>query len=101
LRKEPVYLHRDDLHLGGTLTALAGSPDSRRTCVGRGLSTDQFRENLAVLGAEPGSGTVLDRRLLPDSDAPSRVLPLPNPRGVGAVAGGAHRSVPVILSGTG
>lgn len=70
---DPVYVRRDDLHLGYTISALTAAPDGRRLYVGRGLSDDQARENLAVLAVEEATGTVLSRRLLRDGDAP---LPL-------------------------
>lgn len=66
----PVHVRRDDLHLGSQLAALTVSADGRRVYVGRGLSDDQGRENVAVLDVDPVTGTLLGKRLLRDSDAP-------------------------------
>lgn len=85
----PVFLARDDLHLGDKLTALAVAPDGRRVYIGRGSSDDPARENLAVLDVDPATGAVTRRRLFrdsPDPLPPSYRVPIPR-RPVATVTG--------------
>lgn len=48
----PIFLERDNLRLGNIMS-LAVSSDGRRVYVGRALSDDQTRDNLAVLDRPP------------------------------------------------
>lgn len=64
-----TFLQRDDLQLGHIMS-LAMSPDGRRVYVGRHISDDQTRENLAVLTIDPQTGAVLRKQLFRDSDQP-------------------------------